>query len=303
MAMPDLIRRAAERLGASAPNFAGPRETIAPIDPVVQDQPAVQDRLAAQEQPAAPVVRRASKQVAIDLEKLREEGYITPDLQTTVLADEFRLIKRPLLLKAFNSEGKSGEANHVLMVTSARPGEGKTFVSLNLAMSMASEQNLNVLLIDADAKRGTLSNLLGLSSHKGLIDLLVEKNLDLSDVILRTNVSNLSFIPAGGPHPQSTELLAGKRMRQLVDDIAHRYSDRVVIFDTPPVLASTEADVLALHVGQALFVVEADQTSRRSAEEALSHIKPCKNVHLVLNKRRAWIGQAQFGTYYGYPAR
>ncbi len=248
---------------------------------------------------------RTSKQVAIDLDRLRRLGVITPKTpETTQIAEEFRIIKRPLLLKAFGEAvGFAQGNNHLIMVTSARPGEGKTFVSLNLAMSMATEQNLNVLLIDADVKNPSLPRLLGIETGKGLIDVLTDDDLDMSDVILRTEIENLSFIPAGRPHMQSTELFASRKMAGLVQDIARRYNDRVVIFDAPPILASSEPGVLALHVGQMVFVVESEVTSRRAVEEALTHVKGCENINLVLNKSRPWLGRAQFGTYYGYPGR
>lgn len=254
-----------------------------------------------------PVGPRTSKTVKLDMDRLRRLGVITPNTpETTQIAEEFRIIKRPLLLKAFGESGSygyTGGNNHLIMVTSARPGEGKTFVSLNLAMSMATEQNMNVLLIDADVKNPSLPRLLGIETGKGLIDVLTDENLDLSDVMLRTEVKNLSFIPAGRPHAQSTELFAGRTMAGIVQDAARRYTDRVIIFDAPPVLASSEPGVLALHVGQLVFVVESEVTSRRAVEEALSHLKGCENINLVLNKSRPWLSRAQFGTYYGYPER
>lgn len=255
--------------------------------------------------PTPAAVPRTSRQVKLDFDRLRRLGVITPNTpDTTQIAEEFRIIKRPLLLKAFGeSVGFAQGNNHLIMVTSARPGEGKTFVSMNLAMSMASEQNLNVLLIDADVKNPSLPRLMGLETDKGLLDVLTDDALDLSDVILRTDIENLSFIPTGRPHQQSTELFASRKMAGLVQDIARRYNDRVVIFDAPPVLASSEPGVLALHVGQMVFVVESEVTSRRAVEEALAHVKGCGNISLVLNKSRSWLGKAQFGTYYGYPGR
>ena len=318
----DLIKRATERLAKagqtpqvqSAPVPPGPPPSVPPaagpgIDAgrPAPGQGAIFGRAEALPiQPAPPLPsQRTSKLVQIDMDRLRRLGVITPNTpETTQIAEEFRLIKRPLLLKAFGeAAGYAHDNDHLIMVTSARPGEGKTFVSLNLAMSMATEQNLNVLLIDADVKNPSLPRLLGIETGKGLIDVLTEDNLDVSDVMLRTEISNFSIIPAGRPHPNSTELFAGRTMAALVQDIARRYNDRVVIFDAPPVLASSEPGVLALHVGQLVFVVESEVTSRRAVEEALSHLKGCQNINLVLNKSRPWLGKAQFGTYYGYPER
>ena len=248
---------------------------------------------------------RSSKFVKLDMDRLRRLGVITANTpQSTQIAEEFRIIKRPLLTRAFGESGGYGQKNnHLIMVTSARPGEGKTFVALNLAMSRATEQNMNVLLIDVDVKNPSLPRLLGIETGKGLIDVLTDSKLDLSDVMIRTEINNLSFVPAGTPHNQSTELFAGRTMAGLVQDIARRYTDRVIIFDAPPVLASSEPSVLAMHVGQLVFVVESEVTSRRAVEEALTHLKGCQNINLVLNKSRPWLGRAQFGTYYGYPER
>jgi receptor protein-tyrosine kinase len=297
------------KAGQAAPAQPSPAAQ-SPVQPV----PAQPTPPAPQQVSAAPGIgefaptpaHRTSKLVSLDMDRLRRLGVITPNTpETTQIAEEFRIIKRPLLLRAFGEAGSYGHSTnqHLVMVTSARPGEGKTFVSLNLAMSMATEQNLNVLLIDADVKNPSLPRLLGIETGRGLIDVLTDDSLDLADVMLRTEINNLSFIPAGRPHAQSTELFAGRTMAGLVQDIARRYSDRVVIFDAPPVLASSEPGVLALHVGQLVFVVESEVTSRRAVEEALSHLKGCENINLVLNKSRPWLGRAQFGTYYGYPER
>jgi exopolysaccharide/PEP-CTERM locus tyrosine autokinase len=316
----DLIKRATERMAKAGqvaapaqplPTQPQPQAAAAPPPPTAVppasglSMPGIGDHAPILPSPAGPP--RTSKFVKLDMDRLRRLGVITPNTpETTQIAEEFRIIKRPLLLRAFGEAGSYGHTsgnNHLIMVTSARPGEGKTFVSLNLAMSMASEQNMNVLLIDADVKNPSLPRLLGIETGKGLIDVLTDDNLDLADVILRTEVNNLSFLPAGRPHAQSTELFAGRTMAGLVQDIARRYSDRVVIFDAPPVLASSEPGVLALHVGQLVFVVESEVTSRRAVDEALSHLKGCENLNLVLNKSRPWLGRAQFGTYYGYPER
>lgn len=310
----DLIKRATEHLakvGQAASTQPVPRQPIPvaqplPTPPLSMQAPPVQDGAGDQSlTSAASSSTRTSRFVKLDMERLRRLGVITTNTpETTQIAEEFRIIKRPLLLRAFGENGGYGQNNnHLIMVTSARPGEGKTFVALNLAMSMATEQNMNVLLIDVDVKNPSLPRLLGIETGKGLIDVLTQDKLDLSDVMIRTDINNLSFVPAGTPHAQSTELFAGRTMAGLVQDIARRYTDRVVIFDAPPVLASSEPSVVAMHVGQIVFVVESEVTSRRAVEEALLHLKGCQNINLVLNKSRPWLGRAQFGTYYGYPER
>jgi protein-tyrosine kinase len=243
---------------------------------------------------------RISQRIEIDLNRLRLAGMVVPGSEVSRIAEEFRIIKRPLLLKAFAKGPERIENGHVIMVTSARPDEGKSFVALNLAMSLASEPNLNVLLVDADFHNPTVPLGLDFKAERGLIDVLLDSKIELSDLLLRTNLGNLTVLPAGRRHPNATELLASKRMAQLVDEIARRYADRVIVFDSPPVLASSEPSVLALHVGQVAFVIEAESTGRRAVEEALSMISGCKHISLILNKRRAWMGSEHFGAYYGY---
>jgi len=296
----DLIRRAAERLSQQS---RGGIETLPP-----PPQPAG-EQLPFQPIPVGPIPEprppRTSRTVKLDLRRIRSTGMLTPESGSSRLAEEFRVIKRPLLLRAFDEEGRQREGHsNLIMVTSARPGEGKTFVAQNLAMSLASERDINVLLIDADFARGSLMEGLGVSAEKGLVDVLVDKTLDLSDVMLRTDIPNLSLIPCGQMHELSTELLASQRMADLMNDIGRRYADRIVVIDTPPVLVRSEPEVLAMLVGQIVFVVEAESTPRHAVEEALNHVSGCPSISLLLNKRHDWLGQSQFGSYYGqYPGR
>lgn len=239
----------------------------------------------------------AGKVAHIDLVRLQVAGYVTPQSERTRISEEYRVIKRPLLLNAFARGEHRIPNGHLIMVTSARPGEGKTFTSLNLAMSMASERELFVLLIDADVHRGTLMRELGVKAQKGLVDLLVDDSLTLHDTLLRTNVPNLTLLPSGMQHSEATELLASQRMAKLMSDIATRYPDRVIIIDTPPVLASSEAGVLGLLVGQVVMVVEWGATTRQAVEQALPLIGTCQNINFVLNKATFYVGSDRFGMY------
>ena len=236
----------------------------------------------------------------IDLVQLQLAGFVSPNSERTRISEEFRIIKRPLLLNAF-ARGPDQIANgHLIMVTSARPGEGKTFTSLNLAMSIASERELYVLLIDADVHRGTLMSELGVTAEKGLVDMLHEDDLTLNDTLVHTNIPNLTVLPCGTRQIEATELLASQRMDTLMKDIAGRYKDRVVIIDTPPVLASSEASVLALHVGQIVMVVEAGETTRQTMEQTLPMISACQHIKFLLNKTTFNAGSDRFGMYPAY---
>lgn len=248
----------------------------------------------------SPEVKTTSSYTEINLIKLQVAGYLTPITNRIRLAEEYRIVKRPLLLKALSRGEDKSAIRHLIMVTSALPGEGKTFTAINLAMSMASERDLNVLLMDMDVHQQDLAAELGIGEGPGLIDLIVDKNLDLPDVLVRTNVPNLTVLPSGAQHPQATELIASQRMVELMQDLATRYQDRVIVIDTPPVLSSSEPSVLALHVGQILMVVEMGRTSRRAVEQALPLIGGCEDVSFMLNKTIFAPNAERFGSYSYY---
>lgn len=247
--------------------------------------------------------RRSSRSIALNLEAMHAAGLVTLNSERSVIAEEFRLIKRPLLVKAFAEGEKKIPHGNLIMVTSARPGDGKTFCSVNLAMSIALERDLTVMLIDADVIKPGVASTLGIEAERGLIDVIADDRLDLSEVLLRTNVERLTVLPAGRSDPLATELIASDRMIELVDEIATRYPDRVVIFDSPPVLMNTIPAVLAPHVGQILFVVQADSSTQAAVDAGLGMISACNNISLLLNKARDLGGSDRFGkygTYYGY---
>lgn len=237
----------------------------------------------------------ASPQVEIDLERLATMGYVSPQAPSSRRAEEFRMVKRPLLTNARgNSAAPVAHANRV-MVTSAQPGEGKTFVSINMALSIAMERDFTVLLIDADATRPAVLERLGLPSSKGLLDLLSDPDLDLQTVLLRTNVERFSILPAGTLQDHATELLASEGMSSLVDKLASRFPNRILVFDAPPLLGSTESRVLAAHMGQIVFVVAADSTPQSTVSDALLTLENCPVVMTLLNKAAS----SEAGSYYG----
>ncbi|MGH6612352.1 MAG: AAA family ATPase, partial [Burkholderiaceae bacterium] len=182
-----------------------------------------------------------------------------------------------------------------VMVTSALPREGKTFVAVNLALSMAMERDTTVLLVDADATRPAVLERLGLPPLKGMLDVLSEPNMDVETVLLRTNVEGLSILPAGTLHAQATEMLASRRMNALVNKLSSRFPNRILLFDAPPLLGSTESRVLAAHMGQIVLVIEADRTPQKTVLEALETIEECPVVMTLLNKASS----SEAGSYYG----
>ena len=237
-----------------------------------------------------------SRTAQIDLARLAQVGMVTPDRPRSAVAEEFRVIKRPLLRNATATGPTQIDDGNLIMVTSALPGEGKTFSAINLAISMAMELDYTVLLVDADVSRPSVFKQLGLPPERGLMDVLAGDVTDLSDVLLRTNIEKLTLLPAGMPHARATELLASEAMTQLLEQMANRYPDRIIIFDSPPLLVTTESRVLATHMGQIMVVVEAERTTHSTVRQALATIENCPVKMMVLNKSR----ERSPGSYYGY---
>jgi protein-tyrosine kinase len=236
----------------------------------------------------------ATRYVDINLARLHDMGMVTHDGGRTTAAEDFRIIKRPLLRGGFGPAAvKNG---NLVVVTSALPGEGKTFCAINLAMSIAMEKDHTVLLVDADVARPSVLKVLGLGATPGLMDVLLSEHTSLPDVILRTNIPNLALLPAGRANKHATELLASQAMSALLADIGQRYPDRIIIFDSPPLLLTTEANVLAAQMGQVVMVIESETTTQAAVREALRRIDNCPHINLICNKARSFPG----GDYYGY---
>lgn len=295
----NIIERAGAQLGLKPP-----KSTIEQAAEQVTDGTMPLSTSAHPDGPRPDPARRGTRQhITVDADRLRAMGFSMPDDQSPV-AEEFRLIKRPLVSAALNPEPDSSMKNrNLIMVTSARPAEGKTFVAINLAFSIASEHDVHVLLIDGDVAKPTIPSVLGFEAEKGLIDAVSDSSIELADVMVRTSIENLTILPAGGVRRGSTELLASSRMIRFVDEISKRYSDRVIIFDSPPVLARSEPLILIKHVGQVVFVVEAERTSRMAIDEALSLIGPERVSGMVLNKAPSVAVQDRFGEHYEYYGR
>jgi len=236
---------------------------------------------------------------SINLARLHRMGVVAPDAEKSQVAEEFRIIKRPLIANAFGQGAARVKNGNLIMVTSALPGEGKSFCAINLAISMAMEMDRTVLLIDADVAKPRVPEYLGIHADKGLLDVLQDKELKLSDVLIKTDIAKLTVLPAGRTYKHATELLASAAMTRLVEDIGNRYPDRIILFDSPPLLATSESSVLATHMGQIVMVVEAEKTSQEAVREALSHIQSCEVVGMLLNKTTPTPGADYYYGYYG----
>jgi exopolysaccharide/PEP-CTERM locus tyrosine autokinase len=306
--MSSLIEQAAERLeqlrraGVSLPEmFADPVPAPAVAKPPVTPAAAmvgVSPDIAA----AKPEVASLSRRVEIDLNAIGAAGIVTPNAPRSRLADQYRVIKRPLIGNATGQGATTITHANLIMVTSAVAGEGKSFTSINLAMSIASELDHTVMLVDADVARPSVLRVLNLPPSPGLLDIL-EGKADMASVLLRTNVDKLTILPSGTPHPKATELLASDSMKALLDDMATRYPDRIIIFDSPPLLLTTESRVLASRMGQIVVVVRADGTLQSTVQQALTMIEACPVKLMVLNKARDDAAGAYgygYGEGYGY---
>jgi receptor protein-tyrosine kinase len=237
------------------------------------------------------------KSIEIDLARLAAMEYLVPAQGPTTLAEEMRVIKRPIIQNARPTSGETGNRSNLVLVTSAMPGEGKTFFSMNLAMSIAMEVDCSALLVDGDVMRPAMLARYALKPQRGLMDLLADPSVDPSEVMLRTNVPKLTLLPAGSATAETTELLASQAMGQLMDELAAADPNRIVIFDAPPLLVTTAARVLASRVGQVIVVVEADKTPRSDVEKAFEMLEECAIVLSVLNRSTAPGNSNAYGYY------
>lgn len=241
--------------------------------------------------------RSQSRKIHLSLDRLSAQGIITPQAAKSKTSEEYRLIKLPLLRNAFAKGAAAVDRGNLIMVTSSQPGEGKTFTSINLAISISMEMDKKVLLVDADVARPSVARYLGIEATEGLVDVLLNPSLDLAQCMLRTNIPNLTILTSGTSFPRSTELLASQAMSDMVEEFSTRYPDRIVIFDTAPLLASSEAAVMANLAGQIVMVVEAERTQRHVLAEALGLLDQNKIIGMVLNKSRSPKGTDYYGTY------
>jgi protein-tyrosine kinase len=240
--------------------------------------------------PAAP-----SRRIQVDRDSLRLAGYLPEPSRERQFADHYRQIKRPLIKKAFASAA-SGTNPRLIMMASALPGDGKTFTSINLAMSMARERDISVVLVDADVPKPHVSRIFGVEKETGLLEALNDPGLDVESLLLPTDVGSLSILPAGRNNEGATELLASARMAAITARLLARNPNRIVLFDSPPLLVSSESRALSSVMGQVVLVVRNGATPRDAVLETIDSLGEGKDISLVLNQGRVRDG----GYYYGF---
>ena len=245
-----------------------------------------------------PFITNQTETLKIDKKSLEERGYLIDNGTRKSIKDEFRQIKRKLLNNAFGAASKTLDNSNLVMVSSSKPNEGKTFVSINLALSIALEQDKTVLLIDADVLRPSINRELGVGDVPGIIEYLLGEKESAGDIIYNTDIDKLKVVPAGEPHHLSNELLASDKMESLAKELAERYPDRIVIFDCPPLIGVTETLVLANLMGQAIVVVEESKTLLSDIQKATENLSDDLALGIVLNK--AIKSHKDMYGYYGY---
>jgi len=238
-------------------------------------------------------------ELVLDRGRLASYGITMPSSARSRTVEEFRLVKRNLMTQFSQGDSSTDQrSSRLIMVTSARPGEGKTFISLNLALAFASERDVKALLVDIDTQHSTLQTILGISTEQGIVDVLAGAR-ELSEVLIQTNIPNLMVLPSGRGGPHVPELFSSNKMAILMAEMTRRFADRYIIIDTPPCMASTDAAALAPLVGQIAFIVEAHHTQEVEIEASLSMLSACPRVSLLLNKSDTSAGE-HFGSYEYY---
>lgn len=305
--LPKTVQKQAEKPIAVAP-VATPKQSFVAVD--APEKPVISPVIASSDEDAmddmaimsapAPVNGEVRK---IDREWLHENNLIVPDGPVSALSEEFRIVKRQLLLAARGGKGIDPvEHGERILICSANPDEGKTYTSVNLALSLASEKDNRVLLIDADFAKPSVLSTFNIEGGPGLMDALADPSLDVNEMVLTTDVDGLSILPAGSQSNQDTEYLAAARTAKIINKLSKDDPNRIIIFDSPPALAASPASVLATHVGQTLMVVHADKTTDSALRDALNLLNGCDHVQLLLNRANFSPSGRKFGTYYGYGA-
>lgn len=299
-----LLERAAPRFAFAAPPV--PQLPEAAFVPPPMAAPVVQPRPGAVAPPAparfvAAPLPFSGERHPIDREHLRAVGFIVPGDPVTALLEEFRLVKRQIMLIAAESRAGIGAPHgERILIASAHAGEGKTWCAVNLALAIAAEKDNEVLLVDADFAKPSVLSTLGLPGGLGLMDALADPALAVEDCVLGTDVAGLYVLPAGRTTNSDTEFLAANRAAQVLERLSDQAPNRLIIFDSPPVLAASPAAELASIVGQTIVVVRAERTGEAALTDTISLLSGCEDIKLLLNGVQFSPTGRRFGSYYGY---
>jgi len=284
-----IVERAVE-LAQSDAKAAEAVQLRTPDEPALRTAAESRQRTALPERGSTPSLEAVSlpgsvekRVVQLDPKRLRDLGRLPPENSSQQAKEEMRRIKWPLLAAITGCDGANQARNNVIQVTSALPGEGKTYAALMLALSIVLDRERRVVLVDGDVARPGLTPAVGLEDSRGLTDVLENLDLDIDSVTYETDVEGLFVIPAGKWHERSSELLASNRMPQVIEQLSRRLGGGVIIIDSPPLLATNEAQVITRHVGQVLLVVRANDTEQQAVLTALALVDKDARIRSVLN--------------------
>lgn len=302
----DEVVEEAETVQVSQP-FAETKPAEAGTPEVVFGEVVEQAPVAAPAKPTKaplPAVRKVEftgERHQVNRNLLRDQGLILPEGSVSAVLEEFRIVKRQLLFNASQlAQQGMGVPSQRVLVCSPHPGEGKSFTSVNLALAIAAEKETEVLLVDADFAKPSVLSMLGLPGGPGLMDALVDEQLDPVSCVIGTDIPGLWVLPAGNATSSDSEYLSSSRTKTVLDRLVEGAPNRFVIFDSPPALAASPAAELAKYVGQAVVVVRADKTGQGALEDAISLLSACPNIQLLLNAVHFSPSGRRFGSYYGY---
>ncbi|HEX7854022.1 MAG TPA: CpsD/CapB family tyrosine-protein kinase [Sphingobium sp.] len=304
---PSLIERAAEVYDFGTALRHGPAAAIAKPIPLVESVQAVEPEVA----PVQALVEVTAEPDAgelhivhelrgerhlLDWATLNADGFVDPERPPTSLSEEFRIIKRQLLAQTFAADATARD--RLVLINSAHPGDGKTWITINLALSLSAESDMEVLLIDGDFGKPSIATQLGLPDGPGFMDALADSSLDVADLVVRTDIPSLTVLRAGRQLHNDTEILASERTRAVLNGLVKGHPRRIVLFDSPPALAASAASELARHVGMVMLVVRADWTSDAALRDAVQLLSACPNIRAVLNGVKFSSSGRLFGAYY-----
>ena len=294
-----IIEKAAEKLKTLQSEDPAAPEAVSASDQTVPHVAVTPNVKRLQDWARAPQVPAEEASLwHVDLMALKRVGVMPGGDAAARLADELRRIKRPLLATAAGKGTRPVENGHRIMIASAVPGEGKTFTALNLALSLAKEKDFEVLLVDGDIPKCDLTRLFKLERHAGLMDVLTDEQRRPEDVIVHTDLPGLMLVPVGQRNPLAAELFGSQRMERVLQDFSGRNQRRLLLFDSPPLLATSEAQALGTHMGQIILVVAASSTPQQTVKAAIQTLDKAKGISLILNRAQLLAGEDYYGSYY-----
>ncbi len=269
------------------------------LNTAIQDPPRPPPR---QQSVADTITREPRKHNTLSSAGAWDERLTSVTHSSTGVAEAIRVLRSRIL---YPQNGR--KRPQTIMIASSAPQEGKSFVSANLAVTMARGLDQYSLLVDCDLRRPSLARMFGLSSvcRRGLSDYLKE-NYDLSELIYKTSVEKLSILASGEPPVNPAELLSSERMAQLVAELSDRYKDRFIIFDSPPYQVASESNVLAKEVDGVVLVVGYGKSDRSQVKSMVELIGAEKIIGVVFNgmkssylQKKVFSSYDSYGGYYG----